>query len=222
MLVKCSSVLAALLFLSGVGDLIRRDVIRPLCAAEGPAPREGTAGQTNTARAASERKIELLRAIAGSLRDEAYAIQQQGRLQDAVLKYRESLVYFPDAGLNDYIVALEKRAGKPSPTITPQSTQARPFLSASVRNRSMQSIHMLTEGATADASTLFAVDEIRSLSVSWDTQGRIFFRAVRDGKVIASSVWQRDPGDARKVPVVLFDDKDGPARLTVMTGIKLR
>ena len=139
-----------------------------------------------------------------------------------MLKYRESLVYFPDAGLNDYIVALEKRAGKPSPTITPQNTQARPFLSASIRNRSRQSIHMLTEGATADASTLFAVDEIRSLSVSWDTQGRIFFRAVRDGKVIASSVWQRDPGDARKVPVVLFDDKDGPARLTVMTGIKLR
>ena len=214
------AVSALLMTGTGVGDLNRWGSGNTLQAQE-TGPREGS-GQGSLGRSASERKIELLRAVAGSLRDEAYAIQQQGRLQDAVLKYRESLVYFPDTGLNDYIIAFEKRAGKPSPTVGPESTQARPFLSASIRNRSRQSIHLLTEGATADASTLFAAEEIRSLSVSWDTQGRITFRATRDGKVIASSVWQRDPGDARKVPVVLFDDKDGPARLTVMTGIRQR
>jgi hypothetical protein len=198
------------------------NLVSPVWAAEGSTPREGAAGQTSTARAAGERKLELLRAVAGSLRDEAYTAQRQGRLQDAVLLYRESLVYFPDAGLNDYILELEKRAGRPSPALAPGNAPARPSGSASVRNRSRQSIHMLTEGAPADASTLLAPDEIRSLNVTWDTQGRVSFRAVRDGKVIASSVWQRDPGDARKVPVVLFDDKDGPPKLTVMTGIKLR
>jgi hypothetical protein len=176
----------------------------------------------STAKSASERKLELLRAIAGSLRDEAYAIQREGRLQEAAIRYRESLVYFPDAGLNDYIIALEKRFGRTSPTITSGSPQSSSFVSVSVRNRSRQSIHILPEAATADASTFFAPNEVRSISASQDSQGRIAFRAVRDGKVLASSAWQRDPGDERKVPVALFDDLDGPPKLTVMTGIRQR
>ncbi len=156
------------------------------------------------------------------MRDEAYAIQQQGRLQDAITKYRESLVYFPDAGLNDYIGALEKKTGKASPVIGPENPHPQSSIPATGRNRSRQSVHILPEGETANASNFFIPGDIKNISISLSPQGRITFHAVRDGKIIASSVWQTDPGDASKVPVLLFDDSDGPPKLTLMTGIRLR
>jgi len=209
-----------LLFSPGVEAQLKYGLGGQLLAQETPS-KDGSS-QGGLARSASERKLELLRAIAGSLRDEAYASQQQGRLQDAIIKYRESLVYFPDAGLNDYISTLEKKTGTTPPVIGPENTHPQSSITAFVRNRSRQSVHILPEGETANASNFFTFGDIKSMSISSYPQGRITFHAVRDGKVIASSVWQRDPGNASKVPVLLFDDADGPPKLTVMTGIRLR
>jgi hypothetical protein len=209
-----------LLFSPGVGAQLKYGLGGQLLAQE--TPHKESSGQTGLARSASERKLELRRAIAGSLRDEAYAIQQQGRSQDAIIKYRESLVYFPDAGLNDYISMLEKKTGKASPAIEPENPPPQSPIPATVRNRSRQSVHILLEGETANDSNFFTPGDIRSTSISSYPQGRVTFHALRDGKVIASSVWQRDPGNASKVPAVLFDDADGPPKLTVMTGIRLR
>jgi hypothetical protein len=209
-----------LLFSPGVGAQLKYGLGGQLLAQE--TPRKEGSSQTGLARSASERKIELRRAIAGSLRDEAYAIQQQGRSQDAIIKYRESLVYFPDAGLNDYISTLEKKTGKASPVIGPENPPPQSSIPATVRNRSRQSVHILPEGETANDSNFFTPGDIKSMSVSSYPQGRVTFHAVRDGKVIASTVWQRDPGDVTKVPAVLYDDAEGPPKLTVMTGIRLR
>jgi hypothetical protein len=208
---------ALLLSHPGVGARLKHGP-GALLHAQGTPPKEGSS-QGSLAGAAKERKLELLRAVAKSLRDEAYSIQQQGRLSDAVVKYRESLVYFPDEGLNDYISALEKRTGKASPSAGPENPHLQSSISVNVRNRSRQSVHVLPEDATANASNFFAPGDIKSISVSSGPQGLITFVAVRDGKVIASSVWHGYPGDASKVPVLLFDDADSPPRLTVMTGI---
>ena len=55
-----------------------------------------------------ETSIAQNRARAKALRDEAYAAQNQGNTRLAVAKYRESLKFWPDKQLEEYVARLEK------------------------------------------------------------------------------------------------------------------
>ncbi len=59
------------------------------------------------------------KAYAKKLRDEAYALQQQNRLKEAVAKYRESLAYLYDPELEKYVKQVEMKASAPTPTAAP-------------------------------------------------------------------------------------------------------
>ncbi|MBP1730263.1 MAG: hypothetical protein H6Q55_692 [Deltaproteobacteria bacterium] len=56
-----------------------------------------------------EASIAQNRARAKALRDEAYAAQGQGNTKLALAKYRESLQYWPDRQLEEYLAQLERR-----------------------------------------------------------------------------------------------------------------
>jgi hypothetical protein len=52
-------------------------------------------------------EFENKKTLAKQLRDEAYALQRQNRLREAIGKYKESLVVWPDSQLADYVRQLE-------------------------------------------------------------------------------------------------------------------
>jgi hypothetical protein len=58
-------------------------------------------------------ETETRKAQAKRLRDDAYALQQQNRLREAIAKYRDSLAVWPDQQLSDYVKQLEAQASKP-------------------------------------------------------------------------------------------------------------
>ncbi|HEX7539409.1 MAG TPA: hypothetical protein VF358_03815, partial [Syntrophales bacterium] len=68
-------------------------------------------------------KIVLRRSVATSLRGEAYALQQKGQLREAVIRYRQSLVWWPDVGLESYVVPLESKAGFTASQYRPETEQ---------------------------------------------------------------------------------------------------
>ena len=90
-------------------------------------------------------------------------------------------------------------------------------ISAIVGNRSNLAVNLVTEGAPADSSTLYSPGETRSITV-FVPDDRVTFHAVRDGSIIASQTWSRDPGKPCSVPVVLFENTDASAILTIVTG----
>lgn len=60
--------------------------------------------------------------IAGRLRAEAKALQDQGKLREAIAKYRESLTYVPDPALEAYIKQVEAAALKQEAAPAPSDT----------------------------------------------------------------------------------------------------
>jgi tetratricopeptide (TPR) repeat protein len=75
-------------------------------------------------------EAETRKAQAKRLRDDAYTLQQQNRLREAIGKYKESLAMWPDQQLADYVKQLEVQASKPVglpvSTTTPVQTAATP------------------------------------------------------------------------------------------------
>jgi hypothetical protein len=177
-------------------------------------------------------KIVLRRSVATGLRDEAYALQQEGQLRDAVIRYRQSLVWWPDAGLESYVVPLERRAGFSASRYRPETGQASPAQAASgkavkkagmviatIRNRSMLDVTILTRGESADAGTLVRAGEILIRPVQIGQNGEVTFIAVRNGQTLASRSWYGNASSESVVPSVLYDD-NLQDRLFVMTGLK--
>ncbi|MEI6243566.1 MAG: hypothetical protein WCQ64_00845, partial [Acidobacteriota bacterium] len=74
--------------------------------------REVEAAKRAQAAAEAERRAQANLATAQRLRDEGTALQQQGKLREAVAKYRESLPYYPDPKLEAIIAQLEAEAAK--------------------------------------------------------------------------------------------------------------
>ena len=177
-------------------------------------------------------KIVLRRSVATSLRGEAYALQQNGQLRDAVIRYRQSLVYWPDTGLESYVVPLERKAGFTASQYRPETVQAgavqatpgnavnkagRVF--ATIRNRSTLDVTILTRGESADAGTVVRAGEILIRPVQLGPNGEVTFLAVRNGQTLASRSWYGNAASEAVVPTVLYDD-NLQDRLFVMTGLR--
>jgi tetratricopeptide (TPR) repeat protein len=64
------------------------------------------------------------RETARRLRAEGQALQQQGKLREAIAKYRESLTYVPDPALEAYIAQVEAAAAKQDQAAQPSAAQA--------------------------------------------------------------------------------------------------
>jgi len=50
--------------------------------------------------------------------------------------------------------------------------------------------------------------------------GSVTFKAGRDGQVMATKRWTGEPGNANRVPVVVFDDTNPYDKLSVTTGLR--
>jgi hypothetical protein len=207
--------------------------------ASGPPPADGRTATTlsGVGAEAERQKIALRRSVATSLRDEAYALQQRGQLREAVIRYRQSLVYWPDSGLESFIVPLEKKAGftvaqyRPQDTLqdarqdTPQaaaspSPAAKPgIVFATVRNRSNLDIAIRTRGEPPESATVVRAGEILIRPVQPAANGEVMFYAERNGQAIVTRSWFGDPRSTGLVPAVLYDD-GLPERLVVMTGLR--
>jgi hypothetical protein len=179
-----------------------------------------------------QKKIDLRRAVASSLRNEAYACQQQGQLRDAVIRYRQSLAWWPDAGLEAYVAPLERKAGFDAIRYKPELQQAagvpagsaasagKPgMVFATIRNRSTQDVIILTRNESPDAGTLVRAGEILIRPVQLTSNGEVTFLAVRNGQTLATRSWYGNPSSASVVPAVLYDD-NLQDRLVVMTGLR--
>ncbi|HEX7504741.1 MAG TPA: DUF6438 domain-containing protein [Syntrophales bacterium] len=198
---------------------------------EKASPGEPAVSGPSIAMETEQRKISLRRAVASSLRDEAYAFQQKGQLRDAVIRYRQSLVWWPDPGLETYVVTLERKAGFDAKQYKPELQQAavqtgtaenvskpaRVF--ATIRNRSTQDVIISVISENRDAGTPVGAGEILIIPVQLLPNGEITFLAGRNGQTLATGRWFGNPSTASVVPSVLYDD-NLQDRLVVMTGLK--
>jgi hypothetical protein len=179
-----------------------------------------------------QKKINLRRSVALSLRDEGYALQQKGQVRDAVIRYRQSLVWWPDAGLEAYVEPLERKAGfaasqyrpEPEPVSAGQAVPGKAAskpgrVLATIRNRSTQDVIILTRGETPDAGTLVRAGEILVRPVQLAPNGEIAFLAVRNGQTLATRSWYGNPSSTSVVPALLYDD-NLQSKLVVMTGLR--
>ncbi len=153
---------------------------------------------SDLSRFAIARKVELKKSLAQAIRNDAYALQQQRRYREAVALYRESLVYWPDPGLETYIRAFEGRAGLATPglsygsTAYPANSGRAGSVVATFRNRSPADV-LVTAGASASSpGTLVRAGDIVTLSVPL-SQGQVPFLVHWNGKLIASGTWYEDP-----------------------------
>jgi hypothetical protein len=174
--------------------------------------------------AAENRKAEILKAFAQAIRDDAYKLQLKGNFDEAVIKYRKSLAYWPDSELGKYIQQVEKKAGHSLTGNQPENTLSQAAVSdiviATVRNRSKSSIYIFAQNKTFSPDNLFSPGEIRSVPVQMSANGAITFYAGSDGKVIATETWHGNPHDPNRIPCVLYDDLSADKKLSVMTGLR--
>lgn len=204
-----------------------------LSAAGGKAAADAAVVSDSTIGLETERrKIVIRRAVATSLRDEGYALQQKGQLRDAVIRYRQSLVWWPDVGLESYVVPLESKAGFTASQYRPETEQAATFqagsakavkkagiVMATIRNRSTLDVTILARGESADAGTLVRAGEILLRPVQLEPNGEVTFLAVRNSQTLVSKTWQGNSASENVVPTLLYDD-NLQDRLFVMTGLK--
>jgi hypothetical protein len=204
-----------------------------LSAAEGKAAADSAVvSDSNIGLETERRKIAIRRAVATSLRDEGYALQQKGQLRDAVIRYRQSLVWWPDVGLESYVVPLESKAGFTASQYRPETEQGATvqagsanavkkagMVMATIRNRSTLDVTILTRGESADAGTLVRAGEILLRPVQLEPNGEVTFLAVRNSQTLVSRTWYGNAASENVVPTLLYDD-NLQDRLFVMTGLK--
>jgi hypothetical protein len=204
-----------------------------LSAAEGKGAADAAVVSDSTIGLETERrKIVIRRAVATSLRDEGYALQQKGQLRDAVIRYRQSLVWWPDAGLESYVVPLERKAGFTASQYRSETQQGATLqagsgkavkkagmVMATIRNRSTLDVTILTRGESADAGTLVRAGEILLRPVQLEPNGEVTFLAVRNSQTLVSKTWYGNAASENVVPTLLYDD-NLQDRLFVMTGLK--
>jgi hypothetical protein len=204
-----------------------------LSAVEGKAAADAPVVSDSTIGLETERrKIVIRRAVATSLRDEGYALQQKGQLRDAVIRYRQSLVWWPDVGLESYVVPLESKAGFTASQYRPETEQGATvqagspkevkkagMVMATIRNRSTLDVTILTRGESADAGTLVRAGEILLRPVQLEPNGEVTFLAVRNSQTLVSKTWQGNAASEMVVPTLLYDD-NLQDRLFVMTGLR--
>lgn len=168
--------------------------------------------------------------MAKECREAAYTFQRQGFIKQAVVKYRESLTWWPDPALDAYIESVEKTTGLPSSgarkkpwTSAPRPPSQKQEVVATIRNRSNHDVYVYAEGGSESPESRFLPGEIREVAVRTNAYGEVVFLAGtgKGGLPIATAAWTDDPEDRRIVPVVLFDD-EAPRKLLIMTGFRSR
>jgi tetratricopeptide (TPR) repeat protein len=107
-----------------------------------------------------------------------------------------------------------------SPTTPPVTTAAPRTVVAEITNRSSMNTHVFTEGENFGPANKLSPGEKRKVSVTMKSDGTIVFKAGRNGKVMATKVWQGDPKDVKRFPVVVFDDTNPLDKLTVITCLR--
>lgn len=182
------------------------------------------AGRPAVAEETERQKLALRRAVAAGMRDEAYALQQKGQIRDAVIRYRQSLVYWPDTGLEAYVAPLERRSGFQLTQYRPEARQAAAAAPtarayATVRNRSAHDITLAVRGEAPEAATTVRAGEIRIRPVCPGAAGEVTFEVSRGGQILETRTWKGSPGSPGVVPVLLYDDAL-QGRLFVMTGLR--
>ncbi len=201
-----------------------------VCSTAGAAERttaDTAEARTAVAEETERQKLALRRAVATGMRDEAYALQQKGQTRDALIRYRQSLVYWPDTGLESYIAPLEQRAGFQAMQYTPEARQADagrvstgPIrVYATVRNRSARDIALAVRGEAPEAASTVRAGEIRIRALLLGPGGDVTFEVSRDGQVLETRTWKGNPNSSSVVPVLLYDDAM-KGRLFVMTGLR--
>jgi hypothetical protein len=202
-------------------------------AAEGKAAADAAVVSDSTIGLETERrKIVIRRTVATSLRDEGYTLQQKGQLREAVIRYRQSLVWWPDVGLESYVVPLESKAGFAASQYRPETEQGATvqagsgkavkkagMVMATIRNRSTLDVTILTRGESADAGTLVRAGEILLRPVQLEPNGEVTFLAVRNSQTLVSKTWYGNAASENIVPTLLYDD-NLQGRLFVMTGLR--
>jgi hypothetical protein len=91
---------------------------------------------------------------------------------------------------------------------------------AEITNRSKQNAHVFVEGESFSPSNRLAPGESRKVPVRMQPDGSVTFKAGRDGQVMATKRWTGEPGNANRVPVVVFDDTNPYDKLSVTTGLR--
>jgi len=103
--------------------------------------------------------------------------------------------------------------------VTSGQTAAR-AVTAELTNSSRENTHIFAEGESFGPANRLAPGEKRKVSVSMKADGSVTFKAGRNGQVIATKTWRGAPGDASRVPVVVFDESNPYNKLTVTTGLR--
>jgi len=161
------------------------------------------------------------------LREAAYNFQRQNLYREAVIKYRESLVWWPDPSLDGYIETLEKASGLPLSgkrrkwIEAPRPPDKKGEIIATIRNKSSHEVYIHIVGGGESPETLFLPGEIREMAVMPNTYGEVVFSASQRGPLLATVKWIGDPANPQAVPVVLFDDNDSQ-KIIVMTGFRAK
>jgi len=118
-----------------------------------------------------------------------------------------------------YTVRRSGLAAAPGSVQTASQTAAR-SVTAEITNRSKMNAHVFTEEENFGPGNRLAPGEKRKVAVTMKADGSVVFKAGRDGKVMATKTWRGSPGDASRVPVVVFDDTNPYDKLTVTTGLR--
>jgi hypothetical protein len=194
--------------------------------------RQAAASVTGITTSAVAVKTDLKKALAKSVRDEAYVLQQRGQYREAIDRYRQSFAYWPDPALDAYIQTLEKRV-RPNAATTqaPPKAQigaAEPAgqvgnnraVLATIRNRSPEDVNIFVAGETSGPTNLVRSGDIITRAVPAQPGSPVIFYAERNGKVIATKTWYINPNvPGSGVPSVLFDDGLSE-KLSVMTAVR--
>lgn len=170
-------------------------------------------------------RAEYRKEMAKDTRDAAYTFQKQGLIKQAIIKYRESLAWWPDPALDGYIETVEKAAGLPPSgqrrpwTASPRPPSSKREVIATIRNGSDRDVYIVSGDGPESPETRFLPGEIREMAVLPDAYGVVAFTARRDGVSLATVNWTGDPGNNDVVPAVLFDDGQTD-KLATMTGFR--
>ncbi len=122
-------------------------------------------------------------------------------------------------GTDTYTVRRSGSAASSGTSVSAGQT-ASGTVTAEITNRSRDYAHVFTNGETFGPANRLAPGEKRRVAVAMKPDGSVTFKAGRDGQVMATKTWRGVPGDASRVPVVVFDDTNPYDRLTVTTGLR--
>ncbi|HNQ14045.1 MAG TPA: hypothetical protein PKM58_00690, partial [Pyrinomonadaceae bacterium] len=90
------------------------------------------------------------------------------------------------------------------------------YVTATLENRSNEAVHIFVEGESFGPSNKIAPGAKRTVRLSMPANGRIKFISGRNGNVIATKIWNGDPSNPNRYPVVVFSGQT----LLITTGLR--